>query len=66
MWLSGGTLTGGRDSFSRTKGQLKRTKTRTDSATASDEAVLHMKDVSCSYGLELVKSVQWLLSVHAG
>ena len=30
----------------------------------SGEAVLHMKDIfSCSYGLELVKSV-WLLSVH--
>ena len=38
-----GTLTGGYDSFPRTKGQLK---TRTDSVTASDEAVLHMKDVS--------------------
>ena len=41
-----GTLTGGYDSFPRTKGRLKRTKTRTDSVTASGEAVLHMKDVS--------------------
>ena len=38
-----GTLTGGYDSFPRTKRRLK---TRTDSVTASDEAVLHMKDVS--------------------
>ena len=45
VWLFGGTLTGGCDSFPRTKGQLKETKTRTDSATASGEAVLHMKDV---------------------
>ena len=45
VWLFGGTLTGRCDLFPRTKGRLKRTKTRTDSATASGEAVLHMKDV---------------------
>ena len=41
-------------SFLHTKGRLKQTKTRTDSVTAS----------SCSYGLQLVKSVHQL-SVHA-